>query len=695
MARAWLDVFAGWEGDAAEPVDGTAEDDNADRGRVLLPEGLTLDDPIASLNTSRKVRSALRKLEAERVREVATLDPVVVNRTRGVAHKTRKQIVALRAAILERFADELNERTTTTQGSTRPTTTPATVTAGAATVVGSLPDLDRLGLQLIPPRGQRGREGKVSETVRAVLGLQRPGGAHPILDDWPSLTDVSDQVGITRGGVSHTFQRARDHWAAQAELQDVADDLLAIVADLGGVAGVSELAAPLIDARGSGSDGDDARALAIAVIRAVVESSAPIADAFTTRRSGRRTILAINGTALRRLWDDGALDPDGFERDVRHRLASFDAVSLIDLAVALGRRADELVADEELVVSSDALPALRAVRSAAGASLSDARLVRLAAAASDHAATNAASDLIPVQVSAEAALRWSRPLLVGARSLTPAELRDRVAIRFPHVTLPDRPALDAAIAAAGLPFVWSPTSEAFESTASAPGRLGTLSRVPSRLPTVYSAGGTTTGPADTPEAIAATAVEGRLQQSLQRGGLLVLRVPADRLRHARRELARFQTDPAAVEVVNLEALFLTNLRAQASARNMPAASWPKVEAADDRDATDWDRLESLAKPAVQVTIDDVCGRRRVLAWHPGALVRHGTNEAVAPLDQLCEAARSGDRPLGLLWLVVFGSSSEARPTVDGTPVPVLGPGEWVDLNDAWLNNAHRAGGLTA
>ncbi len=45
--------------------------------------------------------------------------------------------------------------------------------------------------------------------------------------------------------------------------------------------------------------------------------------------------------------------------------------------------------------------------------------------------------------------------------------------------------------------------------------------------------------------------------------------------------------------------------------------------------------------------------------------------------------------------MVLGSTVTTKPTIDGVPVPVIGPAEWVDLTDAWLQNLHRAGGRTA
>ena len=114
MARAWQQVFANWEADehtddtVEEPggrsADGTATPQRAKQRLEKVLVGLDLDDPISSLNTSAKVRSALRRLGAEQVRQVAALDPVLVNRTKGVAPKTRRTVIQLRAAVLSHFA---------------------------------------------------------------------------------------------------------------------------------------------------------------------------------------------------------------------------------------------------------------------------------------------------------------------------------------------------------------------------------------------------------------------------------------------------------------------------------------------------------------------------------------------------------------------------------------------------------------
>ncbi|MGY6502464.1 MAG: BREX system serine/threonine kinase PglW [Acidimicrobiales bacterium] len=720
MARAWLAVFTDWEQNTG--ADGDYSGDADDTPTVMrLPENLSLDDPIASLPTSRKVRSALRKVGAETIRGVASLDALTVNKSRGVAVKTRKQVLRLRAAVLEHFADDLAAGTTTT--STRgPTTQPAAPpldTAGQAVIAepetkgdsipgsstpvgSSLADIDQLGTLLVPPRGKRGPAGSVSDTVRGLLGIGQTSNDESPDVDWPTVTTVAEQVGVTKGAASQSFQKARAHWSASPDLMGVGTDLLAIVADLSGVAGVSELTGPLVDARGSGHPPEDASRLAAAVVRAVLESGSPVARLFTLRRSGARTIVAVDGAAideaLRSTDDDTAPAAESLaavDASVRRRLAGIDAAAMTELAVQLGQRADELVRSDVLVPSGDALSELRTVHPGAGRSLSDARLLRLAGASSDTATTNATSDLVRRTASPVDALRWSRAALVSATRLTVDEVVARVAPRFPGTTLPLRPELDDALAHAELKFEWSDQHQAYQSTEAGPGGVGPLTRVTTRQHTVVGTGGTTVAPPpDTidPAIAGAIEVEERLDRSLAEGGFLALRVPTDRLAQAQRGLARFQTGHPPMVSIDLEATFLRHLRAESDKRKV---AWANLEGADDPTDPNWAKLSILAASAVDATIAEVAGHRHVIAWYPGALVRHTSTAQAAPLDRLRDAVLDSEHELRSLWLVVLASTADALPKVDGTPVPALAASQWMDLSDTWLKNTHRAGGLTA
>lgn len=755
MARAWLAVFADWEAsggdedvDQDSPIDDRpSAQDRSDKTvsskghRFELPENLSLGDPIRSLRTSKKIRSALHKAGADTIGQITTLEPVEVNRLRGVASRTRREVLAIRAAVLERFADDL-KRSAAKAGTTgRTTTTPTQVSditdidvvfdldeselgkagsdasapdapAGASPVFERV-DLDQLALSLIPPAPKRGRKGTAGEQIRMLIGWDRPYGTTG--DDWPTAGAVAERMDLTRAAVAQTHQKARKHWAKSQDLSLVAVDLLGMLADLGGVAGVSELTTPLIAARGTGREGQDAERLATAVIRAAIDSSASTSGWFSTRRFGRRTLVAIDGQAITKAHTDATSSrPTGADADMirmllaelgddtLHHLSGFDPAALIDLAVRLGERADELVATgptRTVVPSTDAVPALRSVRTTAGAVLSDSRLVRLAVAASDSTATNSASDLVPLDLSPIDALRWSRTTLIASNRLTISELSERVAARFPTVALPQRPQLDEALTAADLPFEWvdddtDPTSGAYILTREGPSGVGHLSIAESRRQTQFDTSGLTVAPrnSDDPLIVEALRTDERLQQVATHGGFLTLRAPTDHLGAVRGGLARYQNEPYSMTFVDLEARFMANLHAVADRRRV---RWSNLELADDRDDPNWARLSDVAEEAVDATVDEVINADRVIAFFPGALVRHAPLAKTAPLDRLREAATSIDHPLHALWLVVLGGTADASPMVDGQPVPVLGPSEWMDLPITWLENRHRSGEISA
>jgi hypothetical protein len=321
-------------------------------------------------------------------------------------------------------------------------------------------------------------------------------------------------------------------------------------------------------------------------------------------------------------------------------------------------------------------------------------MVRLAAASSDLAAANAGSDLVALAASSAEALRWSRPALIGSASITIADLRERVAVRFPAVELPERPALDSALAEAGLPYGWDDVTDTYKSTAPEAGRAQ-LTVGPVRAATVVTVGGRTVTPSDPldPEVAAALAVQQRLDASAAEGGFLALRVPTDRVADARDQLSRWvrgdhTPDGSGLVVVDLEAAFLHHLRAEADRHEI---EWSTVQGADDPVGAGWTNLSILATTAVEATLNEVRSHRRVLAWFPGALVRHGTEVSPAPLDQLRAAATDQHGELELLWLVVLGGQADALPSVDGAPVPIVAPSEWLEVTEPWLANRHRGG----
>ena len=133
---------------------------------------------------------------------------------------------------------------------------------------------------------------------------------------------------------------------------------------------------------------------------------------------------------------------------------------LADYALQLGQCADRLAAEDPLAPPARVLQTLQALMPPTGLTeLTDTRLVRLAAAASAHAAVSSRQELYPKGMDAVRALKLSQGALLGVPSLTVAQMRERVSSRYPEAEpLPDRPALDDVLRVAGFDFQWDVTA---------------------------------------------------------------------------------------------------------------------------------------------------------------------------------------------------------------------------------------------
>jgi serine/threonine protein kinase len=697
MLAAWNRVFEGLDEVVtdrhADP--GPGPDDSASTSAEVttrLPDGLELDDPVSSLMASGKVLSALARLDVATVRQLAALAPAQVTRARRISPRLRRRIQELRSAVLDRFADTLAEersRAVTVPATTDVSPTPGTglgPDGGGATALATPPlTLEQLGPLLVPPARGRGPKGSTTSAARMLLGLEPVPGAAGV--DWPTQTMVADALGVTRGRLGQIGPSIRRHWVDLAPLASLRDDVVAIVGGLGGVGAVSEVTTVVAEARGTGLSTTTALAWARAAVRAAVEAEEARADGdprLVVRRRGARVVLALDLDA------DGTgpqVGPgaDGAEAAL---YGDFDGAALAAFAVSLADRADEVLRLAEDVVPQDrAVSVLREVTAPDGVALSDGRLVRLAAACSQTAGVSTALELYPTALDPVRAVRLVRQALASAETLTVDDVRDRVGARFPLVTLPDRPALDDVLADADLAVLWDPEhlpSGIYRRPDTAVGELSTVAPAYSRAGTrVANPSRPAVAPAD-PAVAAAAELEARLQRSLAHGGFLALRVPTPHRVELQRELARFTGPPHGLHVVDLERVFLAELRAVAAAQRV---QWERLVTADldSEGTTGYTNLRIFTREAAARTADHVRhAGERVLAWNPGILVRYGH---MAVIDQLRGIAGLADSDLQTLWLVVFGSTAESKPSIDGQVLPVQGASEWVDITVDWLRNA--------
>ncbi|RYF60894.1 MAG: BREX system serine/threonine kinase PglW, partial [Comamonadaceae bacterium] len=240
-------------------------------------------------------------------------------------------------------------------------------------------------------------------------------------------------------------------WAENPAARELLDDLIdmveAVLRDSGGVVAISTLTAEI---RGR-----------------LPQAPAPESDAAAPRLA-ERAAAGLLRVAFDRLTEHEAAE--GARRLMRRRhegrlaLVADDELLLAG-AEAAGKRADDLIAASTVVAAGTAARELRsaftrAYESAAGQGArvplpADPRLVRLAAATSRGAAVSGRGELHARSLGPSEALRLALAGLAQTESLTPAEVRARVAARFPELDrLPGRPALDAHVERAGLGLSW-------------------------------------------------------------------------------------------------------------------------------------------------------------------------------------------------------------------------------------------------
>jgi hypothetical protein len=278
--------------------------------------------------------------------------------------------------------------------------------------------------------------------------------------------------------------------------------------------------------------------------------------------------------------------------------------------------------------------------------------VRLATAASQTATLSSRLELYPRGMEAGRALKLGIGSLLGPKELTVAEIRQRIASRYPSAEpIPEPPVLDDLLRGAGIELVWD--------SAGAGGRdcyrprylLHEISSTATTLPRLSTA--MQPGLSMDPETGAAQALEERLASAVTGRRFLVLTVAQRYLMRAEEEIVR----RFPVTRMNLEALLLQEMKATAAALG---ARWEVVLQADASapESADWRRLQTLvrrAMPAVEQALLTAAG-----------------------LERLREACgRKSDAP----GFIVLIAADEQRhmPVLDGKPIPVILTSEWARI----------------
>jgi serine/threonine protein kinase len=573
--------------------------------------------------------SAIEHLGVVTVGDLVATDPVRLNRLTGASEPSRREVKQRAKEWRTRLGTAVIGRTTGSR----------LVEAGhadATSMVGAL--LDALGAA---GSGSRRRAAEL------VLGVDSAVGA------FATQEEVGHELGVTRARVAQLVGEMQDLWSAEPGTQRILDDVLGrtrtALVELGGVATADELVGALhlsVSAGASGTPGTER--LAAGLVRAALERS----------------------DALER----ADADSEPLARGRRHgRLIVAVDATLIDVVASLGQRADTLVSAGSQLGVVTAARAAAALRTAdapltATADLGDSRLVQLAAAASQNARLSGRGELYREDLPLVDASRLALSGVTGVQPLPAQEIRDRVRARFPALPgLPERPRLDNLLSEAGLGLRYDDGERAFRSLTAVGETTGVESRVVTRVV-----------PPGAPLSLSGGHLDTRLGESMTARSFLALGVDAVRAER----VADALRERYAATCIDVTGVLLDALRQEAAGR----IDWDVVVAADaqprgTRAADGLSALVTAAVPAVAAAVE------QAFLEHPGSPVVLTEASTLARYDRLAALSRWTDlaQPRqAAVWLLVPQLPGNTGALLDGRPVPLAAPGQFIRVGEDWL-----------
>ena len=683
MLDAWRDCFVGIE-------DPSTLSDHVDVEEVRkLLAIATLDTQIPELGLGTRATNALDRANILTVEDLLSVPMRKLLRLRGVGNKTRREIAASVRILRERLGHEVvSGQLSVVSGDEVDSDQSAVVSEEDNTLLEKL-SVDQLVARITKVGAREGDSARA--TMLALLGLNQQ--ASDLTENrqlktenyWRSQTEIAPMVDVTRGRIGQLVGKFQSRWCKDAAVTKMRSDLVEILTTAGGVLAVRELAEALLVARGSVEDDPRRTQYALALARACTEAERTLAEPrFLVKRS-----LVTGHSSLAN--DQGQMAND------RATIIIALTPELASYAIQLGQLADALALEDPLVPPARVLQRLREVTQPAGTSLlGDARLLRLAAAASKNAAVSSRQELYPRGMDAARALKLSQGAIYGVSSLTVAQIRDRVSGRYPEAAqVPDRPALDDFLQAAGFDFQWDSAGKGGGCYVA---RIRDVVSITSGSESISRAATSSGSAANnqatqeiTPEIADARQFEERLERGIKEGSFLALIVNPKCYQRAVNELQnRFS-----IEVVDIEGLIVDTLRDVASKAN---AKWDALVNADAKPGSEpWKKFMVLVNRAMEVVSRQLLvvsqetenqkpktenSKRNLLLIYPGLLARY---EQLGLLEKIRdEIGRS--KGLHSCWILIPGDN---QAFIDGRPVPIISPGQKTKVPDQWIRNEHR------
>lgn len=637
MRAAWEDVFKQLDRAYPPSTPLTTDDEGIDVQAVRdeLARNANRDTRLVEAGlTPRALSVAEQYLGVSTVGELIVLPASRIQRLRGVGVKPRNELVRRAREWRARFRVEESVREAARDERR------AEAAASGRTPVNTEERVRRLSLDEVVSRLLGKASGSERRVLELVLAVPGDGGTAAPVEPWAVQRVVAEQLGLTAGRVAQVLMASRERWSADSAVKWLRADLVEILSENGRVMEVSELATALLARRGSALDGVAQRlSLGAAAARAAIETEEKQRDPrLVKRRSGDRVLVALCAD------DDPSLPSDN---------------DLLDYALRLGTRADQLVRLSPLPGSVEVYAELRRVAPPDGMRpLPETRLVALAAAASVNAAVTARLELYPKDLPPARAVRMAQVATVlGERGVTPEELRSRVLARFPDLTAfpEDSKEIRKVLREADLDVTWSEGRLVLSTSA-----VGGAWSVSRPTPPVPRPGGRLT----------TDQVTRRLRACAEEGGFLAVRAHLMGLPGV---LAGLRAYEGAV-LVDVAAEFVTSLRTVVREREKPR--WETVLGADP--ATAPPVFRQLIGQAFERLEQRVRAVEGVAVLHDATPLAHYT-DGPDVLARLAEAARSPRTGPNGLWLVCPMRDPHRPPMLDELAVPYLTDNETIEL----------------
>ena len=631
MLRAWKECFAATVTTVTEDADD-------------LAAAATAETPLVRSGLSARALSALEPFGVQTVGDLLAVDPARLSRLSGTAEATRRQIKQRAAEWRRRLGAPKRP------GSWKPVRTD------------TQPGPQDIAEQLLAV-ARAGRNTTRASLVSHILGIVGTVDAFAT----QGLLAASLAEPVTAARANQLLADLQEAWAEDAgtlaTLKELHDKVASRLTELGGVATAQELTTFLVGEFPDAS-ADESR-LVEGLLRLTVDRDRAVArgggdPGWTTRRREGQPLLVAD-------------DP-----------------ILLDVAESLGQAADRLIAGvngdghDALVPEARAGEALISVlgRAVVPEPLRDAaRLVQLAATTSRRCGASATNDLHDLDLAPARALALTLPAVAAGQSLDPAEIRDRVRARFPALPpLPERPNLDRIVEEADVGLIWDegpprryrPIQAARDTTGLATRHVTVLAPDPA-------------------EVALHGAVAHRLAESRAKRSFLVLGVPATHVDHAPGVLV----ESYGADVIDLSETLIEAMRRLAAARGLP---WPAALNADAEPAASrpGQGLRSLVTAALPAVADAIAaalavpGDAPLVLTEPALLARYDAVKSI--LGPWLDLATSRPRAF---WLVVPQLHANQGAVVDGRPLPLAAPGQFVRVDRDWLDARRTLEGSTA